>query len=206
MARPLKKPSERRRHVVNLRMTDAEFDEFKRLARDAGVTAGRYIRETVLGRRPKARPQQLLVFQELVRQLQYIATNFRQLATATGDDRYAPWARYMGADFVGHILDKDDLSDVVEPQLDALNTAGQQSIPWHGKPTAKSPSKRQSAALPLPPSNAPWNPSGRHYKIRTRNLSWTIRPRPKPCASRCIPASPKGFAALPTTSQGRRNN
>ncbi|MCC6914145.1 MAG: hypothetical protein IT566_10625 [Rhodospirillaceae bacterium] len=126
MARPLKKPSERRRHVVNLRMTDAEFEEFKRLARDAGVTAGRYIRETVLGRRPKARPQQLLVFQELVRQLQYIATNFRQLATATGDDRYAPWARYMGADFVGHILDKDDLSDVVEPQLDALNTAGQQ--------------------------------------------------------------------------------
>lgn len=126
MARPRKKPSERRRHVVNLRMTDAEFEEFKRLARDAGVTAGRYIRETVLGRRPKARPQQALIFQELLRQLQYIATNFRQLANATGDDRYVPWARYMGADFVGHLIGKDDISDLIEPQLGAINAAGQQ--------------------------------------------------------------------------------
>ena len=126
MARPRKKPSERRRHVVNLRMTDAEFAEFKRLARDAKVTAGRYIRETVLGRRPKAHPPQVLIFEAMLRELQRIATNFRQLATATGDDCYAGWAKFMGVEIIRQISKKDELSDVIEKQLAALNAAGQQ--------------------------------------------------------------------------------
>jgi hypothetical protein len=126
MPRPRKKASERRRHVVNLRMTDAEFDQLKQLARDAGVPYGRYIREAVLGRRPKARPAQQLIFQKLLYELQSIATKFGQLAGATGDALYTPWAKYVGGQLVEHLMGRDDLSDVIDGQLDALNTAGHQ--------------------------------------------------------------------------------
>lgn len=126
MARPRKAAAEKRRHVVNLRMTDAEFEEFKQLARDAGVTAGRYIRETVLGRRPKAKPAQLLIFQKVTYELQSIATNFKQLADATGDGLYMDWARYLGAQLIGALMGRDDLSDVIDAQMGDLNVAGQQ--------------------------------------------------------------------------------
>ncbi len=126
MPRPRKKPSDRRRHVINLRLTDAELAELKRMARDAGVPYGRYVRETVLGRRPKARPAQVLIFQKLLYELQSIATNFKQLAEATGDALYTPWARFVGGQLVEQLLGRDDLSDMIDGRLDAINVAGQQ--------------------------------------------------------------------------------
>lgn len=125
MGRPRKAQKDKRRHVINVRLNDGELAELKKLAADAGMPYRRYARETVLGRKPKARPVRTLVFQKLLYELQHIATNFQQLAEVTGADTFTDWARYVGGQLVEHLIGRDDLADLVERQLDEINGAGQ---------------------------------------------------------------------------------
>ena len=124
MARPRKSPAEQRRHVVNIRLTDAELAQLKTHAAAAGMPFGRYARETVLGKRPRARPAQLIIFQKLLYELQSAATNFQQLADATGEEVYARWARYTGGQLVEQLLGRNDLAELIEAQIEPLNMAG----------------------------------------------------------------------------------
>jgi len=124
MARPRKRPEDQRRHVVNIRLTDAELAQLKQQAQAAGLPYGRFAREAVLGRRPRARPAKALLFESFVFALQKVATNFNQLAEATGDSAYTPWARYTGGQLVELLVGRDDLLDLMERQLDPLGGAG----------------------------------------------------------------------------------
>ncbi len=124
MARPRKSPAEQRRHVVNIRLTDAELAQLKEHAAAAGMPFGRYARETVLGKRPRARPAQLIIFQKLLYELQSAATNFQQLADVTGEEVYARWARYTGGQLVEQLLGRNDLAELIEAQIEPLNMAG----------------------------------------------------------------------------------
>lgn len=124
MARPRKSPQEQRRHVVNIRLTDAELAQLKTHAAAAGMPFGRYARDTVLGKRPRARPAQLIIFQKLLYELQSAATNFQQLADVTGEEVYARWARYTGGQLVEQLLGRNDLAELIEAQIEPLNMAG----------------------------------------------------------------------------------
>lgn len=124
MARPRKSAAEQRRHVVNIRLTDAELAQLKTHAAAAGMPFGRYARETVLGKRPRARPAQLIIFQKLLYELQSAATNFQQLADVTGEEVYARWARFTGGQLVEQLLGRNDLAELIEAQIEPLNTAG----------------------------------------------------------------------------------
>jgi len=124
MPRPRKSQSEKRRHVINIRLTDEELAEIKRMALEAGFPYGRYIRETVLVRRPRARPIQTLILHKLLQELQSVATNCEQLTNATGNDGFIEWAKYAAGQMVERVYGREDLSDVIDGQLDALNGAG----------------------------------------------------------------------------------
>jgi hypothetical protein len=64
------------------------------------------------------------VFEKLIYELQSIATNFRQLADATGNEGYIKWARYIGGQLVEKLIGRTDLTEVMEAQLEPLNGAG----------------------------------------------------------------------------------
>lgn len=124
MARPKKAPQDKRTKVVNIRFTEFELEQLNGLAQDAGMPTRRYIRETLLGRRPRAKPANTLLFQKLLYELQSIATNFQQLADALDDDSYLEWARYTGGTLVEMLIGRDDLSPLIEEQMDEINAAG----------------------------------------------------------------------------------
>ena len=126
MARPRKPDTEKKRHMVTLRFSDSELAQLRQLAKDAGVPPYTYVRETVLGRRPKAKPAQMLIYNKVLYELQSIATNCRQLADATGDALYKEWARLVGGQFPDELLGQADLSDTIDGQIASLNQAGQQ--------------------------------------------------------------------------------
>jgi len=124
MARPRKAPEDQRNRVLSVRLTAAEYARVEAMARDAGMLAGPYARATILGKRPRSKPVTNLVFEKLIYELQSIATNFRQLADTTGDERYIKWARYIGGQMVEKLIGRTDLSEIMEAQLEPLNGAG----------------------------------------------------------------------------------
>ncbi|GAB4199166.1 MAG: hypothetical protein Tsb002_34490 [Wenzhouxiangellaceae bacterium] len=126
MARPRKPPAEQRTRVLSVRLTADEYDRVVAMARDAGMLAGPYARATILNRRPRSKPAANLVFQRFLYELQSIATNFKQLADATGDARYLKWARHVGGHLVEILIGRDDLSGLIEQQFEPVNTAGHQ--------------------------------------------------------------------------------
>lgn len=125
MARPRKAPEDQRTRVLSVRLTDAEYAQVVAMARDAGMLAGPYARATILDKRPRSRPVANLVFQKLLYELQSIATNFKQLADATGDQRYLKWARHVGGHVVEILIGRDDLTELIQQQMPLLNDAGQ---------------------------------------------------------------------------------
>lgn len=125
MARPKKKPEALRRHNLKLRFTDGEYSDLKSMALAAGVTATHYARETILGRRPKARALNQRLLDEFLNELRTIATNLSQLETVTSDASFNDWADYMGGRLVELVVDRDELMPLIEGQLNALNAAGQ---------------------------------------------------------------------------------
>ena len=124
MARPRKAPEDQRTRVLSVRLTAAEYARITDMARDAGMLAGPYARTTILGKRPRSKPAATLVFQKLLYELQSLATNFKQLADATGDKRYLKWARHVGGHLVEKLIGRDDLTELFEQQFDDINTAG----------------------------------------------------------------------------------
>ena len=125
MARPRKAPEDQRTRVLSVRLTGAEYAQVVAMARDAGMLAGPYARATILDRRPRSKPVANLAFQKLLYELQSIATNFKQLADATGDQRYLKWARHVGGHVVEILIGRDDLTELIQGQMPALNDAGQ---------------------------------------------------------------------------------
>ena len=124
MARPRKAPEDQRTRVLSVRLTAEEYDRVVAMARDAGMLAGPYARTTILERRPRSKPAANLVFQKLLYELQSIATNFKQLADATGDERHLKWARHVGGHMVEILIGRDDLTELIEQQFEAVNAAG----------------------------------------------------------------------------------
>jgi len=124
MARPRKAPEDQRTRVLSVRLTADEYARVEAMARDAGMLAGPYARTTILGKRPCSKPVTNLVFEKLLYELQSIATNFRQLHDATGDERYLKWARYVGGHMVEQLLGRNDLIELIEEQLEPINGAG----------------------------------------------------------------------------------
>lgn len=125
MARPRKAPEDQRTRVLSVRLTDAEYARVVAMARDAGMLPGPYARTTILDKRPRSKPIANLVFQKLLYELQSIATNFKQLADATGDAQYLKWARHVAGHLVEILIGRDDLTDLMEQQIAPLNNAGQ---------------------------------------------------------------------------------
>lgn len=124
MARPRKAPEDQRTRVLSVRLTDAEYAQVAAMARDAGMLAGPYARATILDKRPRSKPVANLVFQKLLYELQSIATNFKQLADATGDQRHLKHARHVAGHLVEILIGRDDLSELMEQQLGPINEAG----------------------------------------------------------------------------------
>ena len=125
MARPRKAPEDQRTRVLSVRLTAAEYEQVVAMARDAGMLPGPYARATILDKRPRSKPMANLVFQKLLYELQSVSTNFKQLADATGDEKYLKWARHVGGHVVEILIGRDDLSELMEAQLGPLNEVGQ---------------------------------------------------------------------------------
>lgn len=124
MARPRKALEDQRTRVLSVRLTAEEYARVVAMARDAGMLAGPYARATILDRRPRSKPAANLVFQKLLYELQSLATNFKQLADATGDERYLKWARHVAGHLVEILIGRDDLTELMEQQLGPINDAG----------------------------------------------------------------------------------
>ena len=124
MARPRKAPEDQRDRVLSVRLTADEYARVVAMAKDAGMLAGPYARATILDRRPRSKPAANLVFQKLLYELQSLATNFKQLADATGDDRHLKRARHVAGHLVEILIGRDDLSELMEQQLGSINEAG----------------------------------------------------------------------------------
>lgn len=124
MARPRKPLEDQRTRVLSVRLTPVEYDRVVAMARNAGMLAGPYARTTILSRRPRSKPTVNLTFQRLLFELQSIATNFKQLADVTGDTGHHQWARYVGGQLVEVLIGRDDLSELIERQLESVNSAG----------------------------------------------------------------------------------
>lgn len=124
MARPRKAPEDQRTRVLSVRLTADEYERVVAMAKNAGLLAGPYARATILDRRPRSKPAANLVFQKLLYELQSLATNFKQLADATGDERFLKRARHVAGHLVEVLIGRDDLSELMEQQLPPVNEAG----------------------------------------------------------------------------------
>lgn len=124
MARPRKALEDQRTRVLSVRLTASEYARIKTMARDAGMLPGPYARTTILDRRPRSKPLANLVFKKLIYELHSIATNCRQLADATGNQQYLKWAKHVGGRLVERLISRNDLSELMEQQLEPLNAAG----------------------------------------------------------------------------------
>lgn len=124
MARPRKAPEDQRTRVLSVRLTAAEYARVTAMAKDAGMLAGVYARQTILDKRPRSKPANTLLFQKLLYELQSISTNFKQLHDATGHGQFLKLAKYMGGHLPEQLIGRDDLADLVAECLPAINAAG----------------------------------------------------------------------------------
>ena len=126
MARPPLDPDRKRVRKVEARVTEAEFEDLARKAAEAGVPLSAYVRETLLGRRPKARPLTERALQALVYELASLGANFTQLHERTGEVTYADWARYVAGDLPERCARYRDRAPMFVAHIEAINAAGQQ--------------------------------------------------------------------------------
>lgn len=124
MARPFLNPEERRSEFLRVRFTPDEMETLRNAAVASGLTLTDYAREVLLNKRPRAKPKPFRVTQHIAYELQSIATNFRQLEAATGDTSYGGWAHYIGGQLLDRLLDRSDLSPLMEEHLPAINEVG----------------------------------------------------------------------------------
>lgn len=124
MARPRNEPRLNRNRVVPIRLSEEELVLIRERAAAAHVPYARYMREASLGRPPRAKPHAPRVIRALVRELIKIATNFRQLASVTGDANFNKWAQYAGVEMIHTLLDRESVAPVIEQHLKSINDAG----------------------------------------------------------------------------------
>ena len=124
MARPPLDPDRKRVRKVDTRFTESEFEEVSRKAAAAGVTVSTYLRETVLGRRPKARPLADRALQELAYELTSLGANFTQLYERTDEETYAQWARYVGGELVERCARHPERAPLFADHIERINAVG----------------------------------------------------------------------------------
>lgn len=119
-----KNPQDRRSVVARIRLTPDEQRAIQKRAVEAGVTFATYVRDTALGRRPRAKPATTAALDDALYELGRIANNLAQLQVATGDDTYGPWVTYVGKDMIERLAERNDLAGVLRRNLDAINGVG----------------------------------------------------------------------------------
>ncbi|WP_416799475.1 plasmid mobilization protein [Ciceribacter azotifigens] len=124
MARPALPPDKRLSVVVQVRMTPGDRERLAAQAKAAGVSISDYLRETAKGNRPRAKARRERVRTDISLELTRIATNLRQLETATGDETYGQWAHYVGGQLLDRLLDRPHLVRMLEDSKELLNSAG----------------------------------------------------------------------------------
>jgi len=124
MPRPSLPEAQKHRNRVTTRFTDAEYQRLTQMAEEAGLPVAEYVRQTVLNRRPRPRPRRSQTMAQAMAELQRIATNFQQLADATGDDAFGAWADWVGSEFAEALLAREDLVEQIAGRLDLINSAG----------------------------------------------------------------------------------
>lgn len=124
MARPALPPDKRLSVVVQVRMTPEDRARLAAQAKAAGVSISDYLRETAKGNRPRAQAKRERVRTDISRELTRIATNLRQLETATGDETYGQWAHYVGGQLLDRILDRPHLVRMLEDSKETLHGVG----------------------------------------------------------------------------------
>lgn len=115
-----------RTKVVPLRFTQDEWQRIQEMASAANLTAAEYMRRTLTSRRPRPVPERKAALSDLLFALQKIATNFRQLESATDQSMYGQWAQYVGKETVERVLDRPDILPLIIDSLPHINDAGQQ--------------------------------------------------------------------------------
>lgn len=119
-----KAPEDRRDVVARIRLTRAEQRAIQQRAVEAGVTFADYVRETAMGRKPRAKPAKAKAIEDVFYELGRIANNLAQLEAATGDETYRPWAVYVGKEMVERLTDRADLAPVLMHHVEAVNGIG----------------------------------------------------------------------------------
>lgn len=124
MARPALPPGKRLSVVVQVRMSPEDRARLAAQAEAAGVSISDYLRELARGNRPRAQARSTRARSEISRQLTRIATNLRQLETATGDAAYGEWAHYIGGKLHDRILDRPHMVRMLEDSTEMIKSVG----------------------------------------------------------------------------------
>ena len=124
MARPPKPPDQRRTEYLHLRLSPTEMHALRKGAAEYGLTPADFARSRIMGTPLRRKPLRDRLLSDLHYELNSIATNLSQLEAAVGDPNYGGWARFVGKDLPERLVDRTDLSDVIEPMLEKLNGIG----------------------------------------------------------------------------------
>jgi len=124
--RPYRRQFERLKADAKIRgrMTAAELDRLRALARDRGMSLGRYVRLVLSGGRPRGRSAAPQALKQVVYELQSMGANFRQLATALGDPDYLDWRTHVAVILVRDCVRASERAEELTPLLGSINRAG----------------------------------------------------------------------------------
>lgn len=109
---------------LHVRFSALELAGVRRRAEAAGVPYARYVRETCLGRRPRSKPQPVLLLQTFLRETAAIASNLRQIDAQFPLKVYGRAAAYVGGELPKAVYRRPEALPIIEAQLDAINGAG----------------------------------------------------------------------------------
>jgi len=109
---------------IRVRMTAAELDRLRALARDRGMSLGRYVRLVLSGGRPRGRSAAPQALKQVVYELQSMGANFRQLAASLGDPDYLDWRTHVAVTLVRDCVRASDRAEELTPLLGSINRAG----------------------------------------------------------------------------------
>ncbi|MGX1101391.1 plasmid mobilization protein [Amorphus sp. MBR-141] len=109
---------------IRVRMTVAELDRLRSLARERGMSLGRYVRLVLSGARPRGRSAAPQALKQVVYELQSMGANFRQLAAGLGDPDYLEWRTHVAVILVRDCVRAVDQAEAMGELLGTINYAG----------------------------------------------------------------------------------
>jgi len=109
---------------IRVRMTAAELGRLRLLARERGMSLGRYVRLVLSGARPRGRSAAPQALKQVVYELQSMGANFRQLATSLGDPDYLEWRTHVAVILVRDCVRAGDRAEAMGELLGPINHAG----------------------------------------------------------------------------------